>query len=135
MTPMHGGVVPGKLAAWAPWTDKKGRLHPLRAVVFMLLLLPGIWLAAALLAAHAGRPRRSTQLIHSTGYWAVWFLVASLMVTPAKALLGLPNIAVVRRMIGNAALAYAADPPDALHHRPELAPADRRQRDRARAST
>lgn len=95
-----------KPMAWAPWTDKKGRLHPLRAVTFGLLLLPGLWLAYRY-ANHMLGPRALNAAIHSTGYWAVSFLVASLIVTPAKAFLGMPNIAVIRRMIGNAALAYA----------------------------
>ena len=93
--------------AWAPWTDKKGRLHPLRAVTFGLLVLPGLWLALRF-SLHMLGPRALNAAIHSTGYWAVSFLVASLMVTPAKALLGMPGVLVLRRMIGNAALAYAA---------------------------
>ncbi|HYZ61841.1 MAG TPA: ferric reductase-like transmembrane domain-containing protein [Acetobacteraceae bacterium] len=92
--------------AWAPWTDKKGRLHPLRAVVFALLLLPGLWLALRY-ALHMLGPRALNELIHGTGYWAVWLLLTSLMVTPAKAILAMPNIVVVRRMIGNAAWIYA----------------------------
>lgn len=92
--------------AWAPWTDKKGRLHPLRAVTFALLLLPGLWLAFRF-GNHMLGPRPLNTAIHSTGYWAISFLVACLIVTPAKAFLGMPNFAVIRRMIGNAALAYA----------------------------
>ena len=92
--------------AWAPWTDKKGRLHPLRAVTFSLLLLPGLWLAFRA-ANHMLGAEPVNAAIHSTGYWAVSFLVACLVVTPAKAFLGMPNFAVIRRMIGNAALAYA----------------------------
>lgn len=94
------------LIAWAPWTDRRGRLHPLRAVVFTLLMLPGAWLA--LRWAHdslGARPLNAT--IHSTGYWAAWTFIASLLVTPVKSLLGMPNLVVVRRMIGNAALCYA----------------------------
>ena len=92
--------------AWAPWTDKKGRLHPLRAVTFALLLLPGLWTAFRY-GNHMLGARPLNAAIHSTGYWAVSFLVASLVVTPAKAFLGMPSLAVIRRMIGNAALAYA----------------------------
>ena len=91
----------------APWTDKKGRLHPLRAAVFCLLLLPGLWLGLRWAADMLGS-RALNELIHGTGYWAAWILIASLMVTPAKAVLGLPNLVVVRRMVGNAALVYAS---------------------------
>ncbi len=93
--------------AWAPWTDRRGRLHPLRAGVFTLLLLPAAWLALRWAGDALGaRPLHAA--IHSTGYWAAWVFLASLLVSPAKALLGMPNLVVVRRMIGVGALCYAA---------------------------
>lgn len=94
------------LADWAPWTDRRGRLHPLRAVVFGLLLVPLAWLAVRAVGHDLGA-RPVNAAIHSTGYWAAWIFLASLVITPAKALLCMPNIVVVRRMIGNAALCYA----------------------------
>ncbi|MBC7799644.1 MAG: ferric reductase-like transmembrane domain-containing protein [Gemmatimonadaceae bacterium] len=94
------------VADWAPWTDRRGRLHPLRTVVFGLLLLPLAWLAIRWALDMLGS-RGLNVAIHSTGYWSAWIFIASLAVTPAKALLGQPNIVVVRRMIGNAALFYA----------------------------
>ena len=94
-----------KLAVWAPWTDKKGRLHKLRAAVFILLMIPGIELFARYAAGMLGA-RPINELIHGFGYYAVWFLIVSLMVTPAKAIMGMPALAVVRRMIGNAAMFY-----------------------------
>ncbi len=94
------------IAEWAPWTDRRGRLHPLRAVVFTLLLLPAAWLAArSALDMLGARPLHAA--IHVTGYWAAWIFMASLVVSPAKALLAAPNIVVVRRMIGVAAACYA----------------------------
>jgi len=104
----------GRLAApvpawvqWAPWTDKKGRFDRTRAVVLALLLLPAAWLAIRL-SLHMMGARPINAAIHSTGYWAVSWLVLSLMITPAKAVFNLPSIVVLRRMIGNAAWAYAA---------------------------
>jgi len=93
-------------SAWAPWTDKKGRLHPLRAVTFVLLVLPGSWLALRYVLGMLG-PRSLNELIHGMGFWTIWLLLASLMVTPAKAILGMPGLAVIRRMVGNGALTYA----------------------------
>ena len=98
-------ATPG-LQRFAPWVDRRGRFHPLRATVFALLLLPGAWLAGRWVLEGLG-PRPLTAAIHSTGYAAVWILLASLAVTPAKALLGQPNVVVVRRMVGVGALAYA----------------------------
>ena len=91
---------------WAPWTDRRGRLHPLRATVFTMLLLPAAWLALRW-AADALGARPLNAAIHSTGYWAAWIFLISLLVSPAKALLGMPNLVVVRRMIGVGALCYA----------------------------
>lgn len=93
-------------SAWAPWTDRRGRLHPLRAGVFTLLMLPAVWLAVRW-AGDAMGVRPLNAAIHSTGYWAAWVFLASLLVSPAKALLGMPNLVVVRRMIGVGALCYA----------------------------
>ncbi|MGI4808689.1 MAG: sulfite oxidase heme-binding subunit YedZ, partial [Janthinobacterium lividum] len=91
---------------WVPWTDKKGRFDPLRAVTLGILLLPAAWLALRFALGMMGaRPLNAA--IHSTGYWAVSGLIASLMITPAKAIFGMPGIVVLRRLIGNAALAYA----------------------------
>ena len=73
------------LAAYAPWTDKKGRLHPLRAAVFALLLAPGALLAFNWLTVGLGA-RPVNVAIHSTGYWSVWILLASLLISPLKAL-------------------------------------------------
>lgn len=94
------------IAEWAPWTDRRGRLDPLRAAVFTLLLLPAGWLAVrGWLNMLGARPLNAA--IHSTGYWAAWIFMASLVVSPAKALLGAPGVVVVRRMIGVSAACYA----------------------------
>lgn len=90
-----------------PWTDRKNRFHPLRATVFGLLLFPGLSLLVRWQLHDLGAEPVNAA-IHSTGYATVWLLLASLAVSPLKALSSLPNVAVVRRMVGNAALAYAA---------------------------
>jgi len=90
----------------APWTDRRGRLHPLRAAAFTLLMLPAAWLALRWALDLLGA-RPVTAAIHATGYWAAWIFVASLVISPAKALLGMPNIVVVRRIVGVAAACYA----------------------------
>ena len=93
------------LSKWAPWTDRRGRLHPLRAAVFAALFLPAAWLLLRWAGDALGaRPLHAA--IHSTGYWAAWIFLSSLLVSPGKALLGMPNLVVVRRMIGVGALCY-----------------------------
>ncbi len=106
VAPKESGGSQSVLANWAPWTDKKGRFDSMRAVALGVLLLPVAWLAARFaLGTMGARPLNAA--IHITGYWSVTCLVASLMITPAKAIYGMPGIVVLRRMIGNAALAYA----------------------------
>ena len=90
-----------------PWTDRKNRFHRLRATVFALLTLPALALAGRWLTGNLGADPLNAA-IHSTGYWAVWLLLASLLVTPLKSLAASPGIAVIRRMTGNAALIYVA---------------------------
>ena len=99
-------AAPPGVMRFAPWTDRRGRFHPLRAAVFVLLLVPATWLAWRWSNGGLG-PQPVNAAIHSTGYAAVWTLLASLAVTPAKSLLNLPNLIVVRRMLGNGALLYA----------------------------
>ncbi len=103
---MSTTIAPTAFARLVPWTDKKGRFHPLRAVVFTVLLLPGCWLALRWNIWGLGA-RPVTVALHSTGYWAVWFLLASLVVSPFKALMADPKVVVVRRMVGVASMAYA----------------------------
>lgn len=92
-------------ARLAPWTDKKGRFDRLRTGVFTLLLLPGLWLALRWTVWGLGA-KPVTAALHSTGYWTIWLLLASLVVSPWKAVAGMPGVVVLRRMVGVAALAY-----------------------------
>ena len=88
-----------------PWLDRKGRLSPLRGVTFALLLTPGLYYAGRYALDNLG-PRPIHEALLAAGTWTIWWLLASLAVTPAKAVLGLPGLVVVRRMIGLGALAY-----------------------------
>lgn len=88
-----------------PWLDRKGRLSPLRGVTFALLLTPGLYYAGRYVLNGLG-PRPIHEALLAAGTWTIWWLLASLAVTPVKAVLGLPGLVVVRRMIGLGALAY-----------------------------
>lgn len=98
-----------------PWTDRAGKVSPLKAVVFFGTLVP-----IALLAVRAATggfqgapglaalgPRPLTEAIHQTGDWAIRFLMLSLAVTPLRRILQFPKLINVRRMLGLAALFYA----------------------------
>ena len=96
-----------KRPAWQIWCDRKGRFSPLRLIVLIALIVPVlIALHDAQAIAHGARPINN--LIHRTGFWALVFLLASLAVTPLRAILRYGTLIDVRRMIGVAAFLYAA---------------------------
>lgn len=113
----------------ALWRDRTGRFSPLKAGTLVLLTLPGVLAAVTLILADPAAPvalpsgppalgpggpgggeaaRPITDAIHSTGDWAVRFLLLSLAVTPAMRSLRWPRALIVRRMIGVGAFAYVA---------------------------
>jgi sulfoxide reductase heme-binding subunit YedZ len=88
-----------------PWQDRRGRLAPLKAVVFALLFGPAGVLLGRMAAADLG-PRPLTEIIHETGLWGLRLLFLALAVTPLRETLRWPQLILVRRMIGVAAFAY-----------------------------
>jgi sulfoxide reductase heme-binding subunit YedZ len=100
-----GARAPAK-AAWAPWQDRRGRFSALRAAAFVVLLLPAAWYLGAWIADALG-PRPRFEVLRAAGLWTAWFLLLSLAITPARAVLALPQLPALRRMVGLAALFYA----------------------------
>lgn len=90
----------------SPWRDRRGRLLPLKGLVFAALFVPGTlyayWLATGQLGA-----RPVTEAIHATGLWAIRLLLLSLAVTPFARALEWPGLLLVRRNVGVAAACYA----------------------------
>lgn len=95
------------VARYQPWLDRSGRLSPLKLTVFVLLFVPGLWVALQLYEGWLA-PKPVTEAIHQIGIWAVRLLLISLAVTPLRSLGGWGKLILVRRMIGVAVLAYAA---------------------------
>lgn len=90
-----------------PWLDRAGRFSALKAIVFALLWVPGLVLAWRLAMGGLGaRPIQAVSL--ETGEWTIRLLLLTLAVTPLRQLWRWPGIAVLRRMIGVGAFAYAA---------------------------
>lgn len=89
-----------------PWRDPSGRFSWFKTAVFVALFVPGLWLAADYVLGRLG-PRPLTEIIHTTGLWAIRLLFVSLLVTPLRHLLQWPKLVAVRRMIGVAAMTYA----------------------------
>lgn len=75
-------AIKGRQGTLAPWRERNGRLSWLRLCVFLLLLAPGLWIAANLAGGTLGA-KPVTEAIHLTGTWAIRFLVLSLLGHPA----------------------------------------------------
>jgi sulfoxide reductase heme-binding subunit YedZ len=86
--------------------DRRGRFSIIRTVTLAILVIPflrmlALWLTGGL----GGRP--VTEFTHGTGDFAVYFLLASLAVTPLHSALGWQRLVPLRRRIGVAAGCYA----------------------------
>lgn len=89
----------------APWRDRAGRVSRFKIVVLAACLLPALYMTAEWnTGTFTSRPLNQAMLM--TGVWAVWFLLLSLAVTPARSVFGLGKLIQVRRMLGLAAAAY-----------------------------
>ena len=89
------------------WHDRRGRLSWLRIATLALLLWPAALTLADLFGPGLGaRPLDAT--IHRTGYWALIFLLVSMLVTPFRRVARFAPVVDLRRMIGVGAFLYAA---------------------------
>jgi sulfoxide reductase heme-binding subunit YedZ len=88
-----------------PWQDRDRRLSWLKAIVFVLLFAPAIWLVDQVATGEFG-PVPLGGMTYWSGVWATTLLLLALAVTPAAVILRWSRLILVRRMIGVAALAY-----------------------------
>jgi sulfoxide reductase heme-binding subunit YedZ len=90
-----------------PWLDRGGRFSPLRLSVLIALLAPGAVLLAMLAEGALGaEPWKAAT--REAGSHAAHILLLSLAVTPLRFVADWPKAATLRRMVGLAALGYAA---------------------------
>jgi methionine sulfoxide reductase heme-binding subunit len=90
-----------------PWTDRTGRFSPLKALVLAGTVAPALWLfwrwrSGALM------PLPFDEATHFTGKWTIRFVLLALAMTPAQRIFRWNRLALVRRILGIAAFAYAA---------------------------
>lgn len=87
-------------------------LHPAaKPLVFLLCLLPFMWLAWNVFQAQLGNTHilgsnPAEYLIRATGNWTLRFVCIVLAVTPVRVLMGWPALARLRRMLGLFAYFY-----------------------------
>ena len=78
-----------------------------RVVVFVLALLPFLWLVYGAAVGSLGADPADA-LALETGRWSLRFLLISLAITPLRELTGLNRLVRLRRMLGLYALFYAS---------------------------
>lgn len=111
-TPRHVRVRPGTGSAtrpasppW-PWLDRTGRFSPLKTGVLAATCIPALLLLGRYAADDLGvEPLR--EVLQQTGLWCIRLLLLSMAVTPLRQVLDWPQVVVLRRMLGLAAVAYA----------------------------
>lgn len=82
--------------------------HPaVKPVVFVLWMLPAAWLVWAAFNDRLGA-NPAEALIRSLGDWSLRALVLVLLVTPLRVLMGWPQLARLRRMLGLFVFFYAS---------------------------
>ncbi len=89
-----------------PWNDRSGRFSPFKLVTLGVELAPALWIACAFAAGRLGA-RPILEANHQTGLWATRFLLLTLTLTPARAILNWHRVVLIRRQLGLTALFYA----------------------------
>ena len=77
-----------------------------KAFVWLLCLVPALWFTYGAFTNNLG-PNPIEAITRGTGDWTLRLLLASLAITPARRLLGVPDLIRFRRMLGLWAFFYA----------------------------
>lgn len=93
------------MTSWLPWLDRQGRFSWLRAVAFVLVLLPALWLAFDAWTGQLGS-KPWTRAVHDTGTWAVRLLLVTLAISPLRRILDWGKLLGIRRMLGLSVMFY-----------------------------
>jgi sulfoxide reductase heme-binding subunit YedZ len=88
--------------------EKSGRWSPEKIIAFAGGCVPVFWLAWRAWSGDLNPARPINEAIHSAGNYAVWLVVISLAITPARRLFMAPKLINMRRILGVAAFCYAA---------------------------
>lgn len=81
-------------------------IRAIKVVLFLACLTPAVLLALKLRNPIELGPNPVEMLEHTTGDWAIWFLLATLSVTPLRKVLNFPKLILFRRMLGLFAFFY-----------------------------
>jgi sulfoxide reductase heme-binding subunit YedZ len=87
--------------------EKSGKWSAEKIVAFGGACVPVLWLAWRAWSGDLNPARPINEAIHSAGNYAVWLVILSLAVTPARRLFNVPKLINMRRTLGVAAFCYA----------------------------
>jgi sulfoxide reductase heme-binding subunit YedZ len=86
--------------------EKSGRWSPEKIVAFVGGCIPIFWLIYRAWTGDLSGARPINDAIHSTGNYAIWLIVLSLSITPARRLFNAPKLINMRRTLGVTAFCY-----------------------------
>jgi methionine sulfoxide reductase heme-binding subunit len=89
-----------------PLTDRQGRFSPLKSGTLVLAILPALVISYWFFTQQLG-PLPVKAALRLIGDWTIRFLIITLALTPLQRIINWPKIALVRRMLGVTAFAYA----------------------------
>ena len=87
--------------------EKSGRWSLEKIIAFNGACVPALWLAWRAWSGDLNPARPINEAIHSLGNYAIWLVILSLAVTPARRLFNAPKLINMRRTLGVAAFCYA----------------------------
>lgn len=87
--------------------EKSGKWSAEKIVAFAGSCVPALWLTWRACSGDLNPARPVNEAIHATGNYAVWLVILSLAVTPARRLFNAPKLISMRRTLGVAAFCYA----------------------------
>jgi sulfoxide reductase heme-binding subunit YedZ len=86
--------------------EKSGRWSPEKSIAFVGACVPALWLAWRAWNGDLNPARPVNEAIHSVGNYAIWLVILSLAITPARRLFNAPKLINMRRTLGVAAFCY-----------------------------
>ena len=89
-----------------PLTDRQGKFSLLKSATLALAMLPALVISYWFISHQLG-PLPVKAALRLMGDWTIRFLVITLALTPLQRVLNWPKIALIRRMLGITAFAYA----------------------------
>lgn len=87
--------------------ENSGRWSLEKIIAFVGGCIPALWLAWRAWSGDLNPARPVNEAIHSTGNYAIWLIVLSLCVSPARRLFMAPKLINMRRTLGVTAFCYA----------------------------